>query len=76
MWLNLKHENILPLYGTIRDTKMHPYMPAMVCPWIENGALTEYLEKYRDLAITKRLALACVHSDSCTETAKYCFAGK
>ena len=55
MWSKLKHPNILPLLGVIRD--MHPDIPAMVCPWIECGALTRYLEKNSDLTIAKRFVL-------------------
>ncbi|KAF8839148.1 kinase-like protein, partial [Paxillus ammoniavirescens] len=39
-WLNLNHTNILPLFGT---TMNFGRFPAMVCPWVENGALTSYL---------------------------------
>ena len=61
MWLNLEHPNVLPLFGTIRDPDMHPYIPAMVCPWMENGALSTYLEQNKDLTTAKRLILVGVH---------------
>ncbi|KIJ12205.1 hypothetical protein PAXINDRAFT_171345 [Paxillus involutus ATCC 200175] len=54
-WANLKHLNILPLFGT---TMNFGQFPAMVCPWLENGPLTSYLERRNDtLTIMKRLAL-------------------
>ncbi|KAF8840944.1 WD40 repeat-like protein [Paxillus ammoniavirescens] len=40
-WVNLDHVNILPLFGT---TMNFGRFPAMVCPWLENGSLTSYLE--------------------------------
>ncbi|KAF8870833.1 kinase-like domain-containing protein [Infundibulicybe gibba] len=40
----LRHPNILPLYGTVSDSKFGP-RAAMVCPWQENGNLSVFLEK-------------------------------
>ena len=40
---------------------MHPEIPAMVCPWIENGALTTYLEGNDDLTVARRFVLVSVH---------------
>ncbi|KIJ11357.1 hypothetical protein PAXINDRAFT_84633, partial [Paxillus involutus ATCC 200175] len=54
-WLNLDHKNILPLFGT---TTNFGQFPAMVSPWLENGALTSYLERRDDnLKTAERLAL-------------------
>ena len=61
MWSKLKHPNVLPLLGTIRDPSMHPEIPAMVCPWIENGAFTTYLEGNDDLTVARRFVLVSVH---------------
>ncbi|KIJ12135.1 hypothetical protein PAXINDRAFT_83330, partial [Paxillus involutus ATCC 200175] len=44
-WANLDHVNILPLFGT---TMNFGRFPAMVCPWLENGSLTSYLERRHD----------------------------
>ncbi|KAF8834509.1 WD40 repeat-like protein [Paxillus ammoniavirescens] len=44
-WANLDHVNILPLFGT---TTNFGRFPAMVCPWLENGSLTSYLERRHD----------------------------
>ena len=61
VWSKLKHPNILQLLGIIRDPRMHPDIPAMVCPWIECGALTTYLERNNDLMIAKRFVLVSIH---------------
>ncbi|KAF8839130.1 kinase-like protein [Paxillus ammoniavirescens] len=54
-WLNLDHINILPLFGT---TMNFGQFPAMVSPWLENGALTSYLERLDgNLKTAERLAL-------------------
>ncbi|KIJ10805.1 hypothetical protein PAXINDRAFT_85450, partial [Paxillus involutus ATCC 200175] len=53
VWLNLKHINVLPLFGT---TMGFGQFPAMVCPWLEDGPLTSYLERRDDrLTMGKRL---------------------
>ena len=57
MWLKLEHPNVLPLFGTIRDPNMHPFIPAMVSPWMENGALSSYLVQSKDLTPARRLIL-------------------
>ncbi|KIJ12549.1 hypothetical protein PAXINDRAFT_14625 [Paxillus involutus ATCC 200175] len=55
VWLNLKHINVLPLFGT---TMGFGQFPAMVCPWLEDGPLTSYLERRDDrLTMGKRLVL-------------------
>jgi len=56
VWVNLEHINVLPLFGTVMGFGR---FPAMVCPWLENGPLTSYLERERDsLSAGQRLALA------------------
>jgi len=42
IWTCLQHPNIIPLLGT--TTSFGKYM-AMVCPWMEDGNLGEYLKK-------------------------------
>ncbi|KAH0830106.1 WD40-repeat-containing domain protein [Lanmaoa asiatica] len=55
VWLNLKHVSVLPLLGT---TMGFGRFPAMVCPWVENGALTSYLEDRHDsLSVVEILGL-------------------
>ncbi|KAF9230162.1 kinase-like domain-containing protein, partial [Melanogaster broomeanus] len=55
VWLKLDHINVLPLFGT---TMRFGQYPAMVCPWLENGALTSYLECRNDeLTMEQRLVL-------------------
>ncbi|OAX32312.1 kinase-like protein [Rhizopogon vinicolor AM-OR11-026] len=43
--MRLNHDCILPLLGVAY--KFGPY-PAMVCPWVTNGALTGFLERQQD----------------------------
>ncbi|KAF8838777.1 kinase-like protein, partial [Paxillus ammoniavirescens] len=62
-WADLKHFNILPLFGLTTDFKQ---FPAMVCPWLENGSLTSYLERRNDtLTIMERLALVRILHSQC-----------
>ncbi|KAH0833897.1 kinase-like domain-containing protein [Lanmaoa asiatica] len=64
VWMKLDHTNVLPLFGT--TSGFGPF-PAMVCPWLENGTLTSYLERSNgDLEILQVLALVfpAVHSQS------------
>ncbi|KAF9239099.1 kinase-like protein, partial [Melanogaster broomeanus] len=49
IWLNLNHINVLPLFGT---TMRFGRFPAMVCPWLENGSLSSYLEREDDKLTT------------------------
>ncbi|OAX31799.1 kinase-like protein [Rhizopogon vinicolor AM-OR11-026] len=53
-WKRLHHVNILPLLGIARD--FGPYI-SMVSPWLENGSLTAYLRKYKDITLSDRLRL-------------------
>ncbi|KAF9245404.1 kinase-like domain-containing protein, partial [Melanogaster broomeanus] len=55
VWLNLNHVNVVPLFGT---TMNFGRFPAMVCPWLENGQLSSYLERRGDSLTTgERLTL-------------------
>ncbi|KAG6375772.1 kinase-like domain-containing protein [Boletus reticuloceps] len=66
VWLDLSHDNILPLLGT---TMGFGRFPAMVCPWVENGTLTVYLKHcYDNLSVVEILVLylhscSIVHGD-------------
>ncbi|KAJ8580865.1 kinase-like protein, partial [Rhizopogon salebrosus TDB-379] len=42
VWRRLKHDCILSLWGVANN--FGPY-PAMICPWVVNGALTGFLER-------------------------------
>ncbi|KAG1796467.1 kinase-like domain-containing protein [Suillus variegatus] len=42
LWLKLEHENIVPFWGVVDGFGS---LPALVSPWLENGALTGYLER-------------------------------
>ncbi|KAF8836692.1 kinase-like protein [Paxillus ammoniavirescens] len=54
-WLNLDHNNVIPLFGI---TSGFGRLPAMVFPWLENGSLTSYLERPdNNLTTAERLSL-------------------
>jgi hypothetical protein len=64
-WLNLDHINVLPLFGT---TMNFGQFPAMVCPWLENGSLTSYLERPDgNLTISERLSLVGIRCNPAIE---------
>jgi len=46
VWGRLEHDCILPLWGVAND--FGPY-PAMICPWVDNGTLTSFLELRQDM---------------------------
>ncbi|KAJ8090389.1 hypothetical protein AAF712_006676 [Marasmius tenuissimus] len=57
VWKKLDHPNLAELCGTVSD--FGPY-ESMVCPWLENGTVTRYLERCGDiLSMTDRLQLLC-----------------
>jgi len=51
IWAALEDAHILPLLGL---TWGFGPLPAMVCPWVENGTLNGYLEKHNDLSMARR----------------------
>ncbi|KAG8214125.1 kinase-like domain-containing protein [Butyriboletus roseoflavus] len=55
VWFGLDHPNVLPLYGTTMG--FGPFA-AFVCPWADNGTLSEYLEKFEtELDLNRRMTL-------------------
>ncbi|KAG1870696.1 kinase-like domain-containing protein [Suillus subalutaceus] len=55
LWLKLKHENVVPLWGV---TDGAGSVPALVSPWLENGALTGFLQrKHETLSSSEKIAL-------------------
>ncbi|KIJ57939.1 hypothetical protein HYDPIDRAFT_120156 [Hydnomerulius pinastri MD-312] len=54
VWSRLEHENVLPLYGVTFD---FGNFPAMVCPWVHDGALSGYLERHHELTSRDRIQL-------------------
>jgi hypothetical protein len=55
LWLELEHENIVPLWGVADGFGS---LPALVSPWLENGALTGYLQrKHEVLSYNQKFAL-------------------
>ncbi|KAG1792058.1 kinase-like domain-containing protein [Suillus plorans] len=54
-WLELDHDNVMPIFGMALG--FGP-LPALVCPWMENGTLTHYLEQnYHQITASARKAL-------------------
>jgi hypothetical protein len=55
LWLKLEHKNIVPLWGVADGFGS---LPALVSPWLENGALTGYLQlKHKTLSYNEKFAL-------------------
>lgn len=55
LWLKLKHKNIVPLWGVADG--FGP-LPALVSPWLENGALTGYVQReHKMLSYNRKFAL-------------------
>jgi hypothetical protein len=55
LWKGLDHDNVLPLLGTVSDFGPQT---SLVSPWLEEGRLTDYLERCeRDLDLVRRLQL-------------------
>lgn len=53
MWQRLRHENVLGLHGIVTD---FGHYPGFVCPWLENGTVSKYLEQRGDvLSMVDRL---------------------
>ncbi|KAF5391073.1 hypothetical protein D9757_003117 [Collybiopsis confluens] len=61
VWKQLKHPNILPLYGTVSG--FGP-LEGLVCPWMEYGNVSRYMAKWGDiLSVLDRLQLLCEVAD-------------
>ncbi|KAG2108626.1 kinase-like domain-containing protein [Suillus discolor] len=55
LWLRLEHKNIVPLWGVADGFGS---LPALVSPWLENGALTGYLRRvHKRLSYNEKFAL-------------------
>ncbi|KAF8552980.1 kinase-like protein [Imleria badia] len=54
VWAKLEHECVLPLYGISFGFGK---FPAMVCPWLEGGTLSKYLEHHEGVQLHTRLQL-------------------
>ncbi|KIJ10909.1 hypothetical protein PAXINDRAFT_16131 [Paxillus involutus ATCC 200175] len=59
-WKTLVHKNVLPVYGTTLD--FGP-LPSLVCPWVDGGSLTHYLELNPDLSLENRHEILLQISD-------------
>ncbi|GLB38631.1 putative protein tyrosine kinase [Lyophyllum shimeji] len=61
IWKNLDHPHILSLYGIASD---FGHYSSMVCPWMEHGSVSKYMEKCGDIMSTAdRLKLLCEVAD-------------
>ncbi|KAF8169113.1 hypothetical protein K438DRAFT_2024728 [Mycena galopus ATCC 62051] len=61
VWKRLDHKHVLKLIGTVSD--FGPY-DSMVCPWLEQGSVSKYMERRGDiLSMTDRLQLLCEVAD-------------
>lgn len=54
VWIQLSHDNILPLEGV---TEGFGPLPAFVAPWMKNGTLNDYLRREVGLSREKRLTM-------------------
>ncbi|KAJ8593385.1 kinase-like protein [Rhizopogon salebrosus TDB-379] len=55
VWMRLRHEHVLPLYGVA-----HEFLSGrtvMVCPWLENGPVTSFIASHHDMNVSRRLKL-------------------
>ena len=55
VWMKLRHDHVLLLYGVA-----HEFLPGtsvMVCPWLENGTVTNFITSRRDLSLRHLLQL-------------------
>ncbi|KAG1799346.1 kinase-like domain-containing protein [Suillus plorans] len=59
LWERLMQENILPLLGVARGFTTIPGCDALVCPWMENGTLSQYIDRYPALELRQKLKLLC-----------------
>ncbi|OAX33072.1 kinase-like protein [Rhizopogon vinicolor AM-OR11-026] len=55
VWLKLRHDHVLPLYGVAHE--FGPGTTVMVCPWLENGTVTSFIASRCDLGTRHRLQL-------------------
>ncbi|KAG1737432.1 hypothetical protein EDB19DRAFT_1717946 [Suillus lakei] len=54
VWIQLLHDNILPLEGV---TKGFGPLPTFFAPWMENGTLNDYLRQEVGLLREKKLTM-------------------
>ncbi|KAG1887148.1 kinase-like domain-containing protein, partial [Suillus subluteus] len=54
VWGRLQNEHILPVLGHVY---WHGHLPSLVFPWMENGSLTNFLDKYETLERGERFRL-------------------
>lgn len=59
IWARLMQENILPLLGVAQLGHTNHGYDELVCPWMENGTLSKYLDRHPSMALPQRLKLLC-----------------
>ncbi|KAG2108006.1 kinase-like domain-containing protein [Suillus discolor] len=59
LWERLMQENILPLLGVARNFGGVPGYNALVCSWMENGTLSDYIKRYPEMEPRQKLKLLC-----------------
>lgn len=58
VWIQLEHDNILPLEGITVAEEFGP-LPALVCAWMGNGSLDNYLNcNFSNLSGERKLSMA------------------
>jgi serine/threonine protein kinase len=59
VWIQLLHDNILPLEGVTVVDEFGPFL-ALVTPWMENGSLNDYLRREVGLSWERKLSMVCI----------------
>ena len=59
VWITLSHDHILPFLGITMSDDFGP-LPALVSPWMDNGALSRYLNVVPRLSDHQKLELVGV----------------
>ncbi|KAJ3543684.1 hypothetical protein NMY22_g3049 [Coprinellus aureogranulatus] len=44
LWYSFRHENIIPLYGLVRDPSLSTTVPGLVSPFCEKGTVLQYVQ--------------------------------
>lgn len=56
VWSRLDHRNILPLLGITRGFGP-PESYGMVCPWVDNGDLSQYVKRHTMIPMSERISM-------------------
>ena len=58
MWNSLRHRNVLPLLGALKDGSQFKF--AMVSKWMPNGNINEFVQAHRGVNRFKLVRLPCL----------------